>query len=100
MAHKHRSRSEDRATHSAGGEGTEEQSNEQETAGQSPPARTADGQTDTMKRAEEMVDWLGDRARHYTSVAGYYVLWAASRVREEAEDIWAEAQTMRRKPQS
>lgn len=98
MPHKHRSRSEDRATHPAGGE--EEQSNEQDAAGQSPQARTADGQTETMKRAEEMVDWLGDRARHYTSVAGYYLLWAASRVREEAEDMWAEAQTIRRKPQS
>jgi len=49
-----------------------------------------------MQRAEELVDQLGKRLSHYTSVLGYYVLRFASRVREEAEDMWAEAQSIRR----
>jgi hypothetical protein len=88
MAHKRASRPEEKAPD----RNAEEQQNE----GQPEEARQADGQSDVMQRAEEMVDWLGQRVGHYTSVAGYYALWLASRAREEAEDIWAEAQTIRR----
>jgi hypothetical protein len=50
-----------------------------------------------MRRAEEMVDRMGERIGHYTTVAGHGILWFAARAREEVEDIWAEAQHIRRR---
>jgi hypothetical protein len=47
------------------------------------------------QRAEEMVDRLGEQIGHYVSVIGHNVLKWAARAREEAEDIWAEAQAIR-----
>jgi hypothetical protein len=49
-----------------------------------------------MQRAEEVVDHLGERIGHYATVLGHGFLWLAARAREEAEDIWAEAQNIRR----
>ncbi|HET8627309.1 MAG TPA: hypothetical protein VFL91_07810 [Thermomicrobiales bacterium] len=49
----------------------------------------------TMERAEAMVDQFGERVGQFVSLAGLRILQAAARVREEAEDIWAEAQHMR-----
>jgi hypothetical protein len=49
-----------------------------------------------MERAEEMVDRIAERVSHYTSVWGRKLLRFAARAREEAEDIWAEAQSIRR----
>jgi hypothetical protein len=49
-----------------------------------------------MQRAEEMVDHLAERVGHYAGVFGHQLLWLAARAREEAEDIWAEAQALRR----
>jgi hypothetical protein len=94
MAHKRASRPEEKAPH----RNAEGQPNEgQHLEGHEGEGQPAGGQQpDAMQRAEEMVDWLGQRVGHYTSVAGYYLLRAASRAREEAEDIWAEAQTIRR----
>jgi hypothetical protein len=72
-----------------------------ETAGQSANGMAADGQeTDSMARAEEMVDQLAERMAHYTAVIGRKVLWLGARIREEAEDIWAEAQDLRQKKQA
>jgi hypothetical protein len=49
-----------------------------------------------MARAEEMVDRLAEKLAHFTSVVGRKVLWLGARLREEAEDIWTEAQSIRR----
>jgi len=49
-----------------------------------------------MERAEELADRLGEQIGHYASVVGYNVLRFFARAREEAEDIWAEAQSIRR----
>ena len=49
-----------------------------------------------MQRAEEMVDHMAERVGHYAGVVGHQVLWFLARAREEAEDIWAEAQSVRR----
>lgn len=50
----------------------------------------------TMHRAEEMVDHLAERIGHYAGVVGQKILWLFARAREEAEDIYAEAQALRR----
>jgi hypothetical protein len=48
-----------------------------------------------MERAEELADRIASKIGHYASVVGYTLLRWASRAREEAEDIWAEAQNLR-----
>ena len=53
----------------------------------------------TMERAEELVDRLGQRAGQMGSELSQRLLRLAARAREEAEDIWAEAQSMRRREQ-
>jgi hypothetical protein len=58
-------------------------------------ANGADSRSE-MERAEEMVDRLAERVSHFTSVWGRKLLRLAARAREEAEDIWAEAQSIRR----
>jgi hypothetical protein len=55
---------------------------------------------ETMRRAEELVDRMGERVGHCISFLGRGVLKLAARAREEAEDIWAEAQQIRRGGQS
>jgi hypothetical protein len=67
-----------------------------EATGRAGDGRPNGHSADAMDRAEQMVDWMGERLRHYATVAGYYLLWFTARVREEAEDIWAEAQVIRR----
>jgi hypothetical protein len=51
---------------------------------------------DTMRRAEEWVDRIGARVGEATAFLGHQLLRLGARVREEAEDIWAEAQNLRR----
>lgn len=51
--------------------------------------------SDAQRRAEEMVDHLGEQIGHYVSAFGHNILKWTARVREEAEDIWAEAQAIR-----
>jgi hypothetical protein len=48
-----------------------------------------------MQRAEELADRLGEQVGHYVSSFGHNVLKWVARAREEAEDIWAEAQAIR-----
>ena len=48
-----------------------------------------------MDRSEELVDRMAQHLSHYTSLAGLQILKAAARMREEVEDIWAEAQDIR-----
>ena len=54
----------------------------------------------TMERAEEVVDRLSQRAGQMGSEFGQRLLRLAARAREEAEDILAEAQSMRHREQS
>jgi alkylhydroperoxidase family enzyme len=49
----------------------------------------------TMQRAEEVVDRLADNLGSYARWIGHHVLRLAARAREEAEDIWAEAESIR-----
>jgi hypothetical protein len=49
-----------------------------------------------MRRAEEWVDRLGARVGEATAFLGHQLLRLGARVREEAEDVWAEAQNLRR----
>jgi hypothetical protein len=51
---------------------------------------------DRMRRAEEMADRIGERIGQYASAAGLGILRFAVRAREELQDIWAEAQHLRR----
>jgi hypothetical protein len=49
-----------------------------------------------VEKAEEAVDRLAAWVSDVTSVWGRRMLRAGSRIREEAEDFWAEAQSIRR----
>jgi hypothetical protein len=53
-----------------------------------------DGQTE---RAERVVSELERAAEQAAAKAGDWIARAAERLREEAEDIWAEAQAIRRR---
>jgi hypothetical protein len=48
-----------------------------------------------MERAEDMVERLGQRLTHFTALAGFQIQKATARMREEVEDMWAEAQNIR-----
>ncbi len=69
------------------------------TKAQDSKARSAAEQA-AMMRAEELVDRLGERVGYFASLLNQRARWAAARAREEAEDIWAEAQSIRRKKDS
>jgi hypothetical protein len=49
----------------------------------------------TLQRAEDVVDRMSGRVRPLASVIGQRVQRLFARAREEAEDIWAEAESMR-----
>ena len=53
------------------------------------------GQEEATARAEELLDRMGESVGHLASLAGWRILKAAAFVREEAEDVWAEAQSVR-----
>ena len=48
------------------------------------------------ERAEELVDRVGESVGNFAALAGWRMLKVAAFVREEAEDVWAEAQSVRR----
>jgi hypothetical protein len=48
-------------------------------------------------RAEELVDGVTERAEDWSDKVAGWVARATARAREEAEDIWAEAQSVRRR---
>src|SRR5215217_5128586 len=54
--------------------------------------RNGESDRPATERAEELVDRLLQEAGHLLSVAAVNLLKGASLAREEAEDIWAEAQ--------
>ena len=47
------------------------------------------------QRAEEMVDRMGERLVAVTATTSLQIQKALARLREEAEDIWAEAESIR-----
>ena len=55
-----------------------------------------DGARKEAERAEQLLEGLGARAGSFGQRAGSFLASAAARAREEAEDIWAEAQSIRR----
>ena len=74
-------------------------------ASSSPPPRTPPVDVETkvepaaeseVTRAEEMVDRLAVQVAVFTSILGKKLLWLGAHLREEAEDLWAEAQNIRR----
>ena len=50
-----------------------------------------------FERAEGMVDRAGERVGHFAALLGQRLQTWGGRAREEAEDIWAEAQNIRGK---
>jgi hypothetical protein len=53
-----------------------------------------------VQRAEESVDQLGKRISSASVFISLQAQRAAARVREEAEDFWADAQNIRHKPRA
>lgn len=54
----------------------------------------------TSQRAEEMVDRLAENVGSFFQRLGQQVVRLGARAREEAEDIWAEADSIRQRRQS
>ncbi|MDQ6831774.1 MAG: hypothetical protein M3008_00115 [Chloroflexota bacterium] len=61
-----------------------------------PAAAKADEQSATA-HAEEVFDDAGQRVGQFALIAGQYLRQFTARAREEAEDIWVEAQNVRGK---
>jgi hypothetical protein len=61
-------------------------------------ASRTDAPTDGSQtaRAEELVDEVSHRVEDWSDKVAHWVAHAADRAREEVEDIWAEAQSIRR----
>ncbi|HYX50687.1 MAG TPA: hypothetical protein VE843_13140 [Ktedonobacteraceae bacterium] len=62
----------------------------------SPAGPTGESYQQATAKAEQLVDQWGQRISHYTAIAGLQFRRVVARAREEAEDIWAEAQNIRR----
>ena len=71
----------------------------QQTPGEGPVAAQAtqasQGQSPTIERAEEMVDTMGQRFSLMGTIIGLQSQRVGSRIREQFEDMWAEAQQIR-----
>ncbi len=63
-------------------------------------AQAESNERPAIERAEELVDRLGERTGAFASMASLRIRKLAARAREEAEDVWAEAQSVRRRKQS
>ncbi len=48
------------------------------------------------ERAEELVDRVGQTMTHWAGLAALRILKVTALAREAAEDVWAEAQSIRR----
>jgi F0F1-type ATP synthase membrane subunit b/b' len=59
--------------------------------------RAAGGSERQTERAEHVVSDLERAAENAAARAGDWIARATDRLREEAEDIWAEAQAIRRR---
>ena len=74
----------------------EPQSDSDESSNGSPAGRAGEAYQQATVKAGQLVDQWGQRISHYTAIAGLQVRRAVARAREEAEDIWAEAQSISR----
>ncbi len=63
--------------------------------GTSPGERSADSEIPAVERADQMVDEFAKKVATVTGVVAKGLLRFVARVREEASDIWAEAQNIR-----
>ena len=59
------------------------------------PIQAGESSQLAMEKADELVGQLEQRIGHFTSLIGLQVQKAAARMREEAEDMWAEIQQIR-----
>jgi hypothetical protein len=60
-----------------------------------PPGQENGPYQPATQRAEEMVDRMGQRLGSFTAMTGLQIQKSVALLREEAEDIWAEAQSIR-----
>jgi len=74
----------------------EPQSASGEQSNGSAAGRTEEAHRQATAKAEQMVDQVGQRISQYTAIAGLQLQRVVARAREEAEDMWAEAQNIRR----
>jgi len=58
-------------------------------------AQAEEANQPATRKAEEMVDYLAQHLSSSTAIVKLYFQRTGARVREDAEDIWAEAQTIR-----
>lgn len=56
------------------------------------PAHAQGKQAERTERAEALVDQLGQRVSHWSMASNLRVQKATARLRENAEDLWVEAQ--------
>jgi hypothetical protein len=73
----------------------EPQSASGEDSNRSVAERSEEARRQATAKAEQMVDQVGQRISQYTSMVGLQIQRAVARAREEAEDMWAEAQNIR-----
>jgi hypothetical protein len=66
-------------------------------AEETPQEQTPPAPDPRLQRAEEMVDRIGAQVGHFASLAAQQLLTWKERAREEAEDMWAEAQEIRQR---
>jgi hypothetical protein len=57
--------------------------------------RTKEARRQATAKAEQLIDQMGQRVSQFTASAGLQIQKAVARAREEAEDMWAEAQNIR-----
>lgn len=60
-------------------------------------AEAGAGESSPTERAEQVFDDAGQRVGQFALIAGQYLRQFTARAREEAEDIWVEAQNLRGK---
>jgi hypothetical protein len=63
-------------------------------------AATEGYDTAAIQRAEELVDRFGERIGHYAGMVGRGLRAVTARAREQVQDIWAEADHVRKKGRS
>jgi hypothetical protein len=71
-----------------------------EPAANGEPAAAAPTPGNRMERAEILADQLARRVAAATAIVGRGFFRFTARLREEAEDVWAEAQNLRKKDKS
>ena len=69
-------------------------------AGPDANGQAQEAKDQAMRQAEEMADHLAERIGYYASWLSRAVMRLAARAREEAADIWAEAEHLSRKGRS